>query len=204
MTAKSPGGRDSEGIGSDSWLSLRLQPVRSIVCPVRFSNSSHSKAASVPCCGGSYWISFITTSPSFDGVAVGDGVGVGVSVGVGVVVRVGEGGGVRVRVGVGIGVGMGVGGGVRVKVGVGLGVGDGEGVRVNVCVGVCVSVGVVVDVGDGVGISVADGKLQPGEGVELSTKSLAWFVSSPGGWRSNEWPSGTSWQGGDIMALSSS
>ena len=109
MTAKPPGGRVREGIGSDSWLSLMLQPVKSIVCPVRFSNSSHSKAVSMPCCGGSYWTSFITTSPSFDGVAVGEGVGIGVTVGVGAGV------GVEVRVGVGVGRG--------VCVGVGLGVG---------------------------------------------------------------------------------
>ena len=67
---------------------------------------------------------------------------------------------------VGVGVGKGV--GVIEGVGAGVGVGDGDGD------------------GDGVGISVADGKLQPGEGVELSTKSLAWLVSSPAGWRSNE------------------
>jgi hypothetical protein len=74
-----------------------------------------------------------------------------------------------------------------------------------VCVieGVGAGVGVGDGDGDGVGISVTDGKLQPGEGVELSTKSLAWLVSSPAGWRSNEWPSGTSGQGGDIMVLSS-
>lgn len=67
---------------------------------------------------------------------------------------------------VGVGVGKGV--GVIEGVGAGVGVGDGDGD------------------GDGVGISVADGKLQPGEGVELSTKSLACFVYSPAGWRSSE------------------
>jgi hypothetical protein len=79
------------------------------------------------------------------------------------------------------------------------------GVSVGKVVGVIEGVGAGGGVGDGDGdgISVTDGKLQPGEGVELSTKSLAWLVSSPAGWRSNEWPSGTSGQGGDIMVLSS-
>jgi len=64
----------------------------------------------------------------------------------------------------GVGVDNGV--GVIEKVDAGVGAGDGD--------------------GDGVGVSVTDGKVQPGEGVELSTKSLAWLVSSPAGWRSNE------------------
>jgi hypothetical protein len=38
----------------------------------------------------------------------------------------------------------------------------------------------------GAGVSAADGKPEPGEGVELSTKSLDWFVSSPAGLRSSE------------------
>jgi hypothetical protein len=54
-----------------------------------------------------------------------------------------------------------------------------------------------VEVGDG----VADGKQQPGEGVALSTKSLARLVSNPAGRRSSEWPWGTFLQGGDIMVL---
>jgi len=145
MTAKSPGGRVKEGMRSDSWLSLIVQPVKSIVCPVRFSSSSHSNAVSTPCCGGSYWTSFITTSPSFAGVAVGGGVGVGVGIGVGV------------RVGVGLGVGLDVSAGVMVVVGVGLGVGDGEAVRV--AVGVGVGVGRGVGVGAGVGTGAGPTKL---------------------------------------------
>jgi len=146
-TANPPGGSDSEGMVSDSWLSLMLQPVKSIVCPVRFSSSSHSKAVSMLCCRGSYWTSFITTSPSFDAVAVGDGVGAKVMVGVGAGV------GVEVRVGVGVGrgvcVGVGLGVGVRVRVGVGAGVGVGDDVGVGVDVSVGVGVGVAVGSGTG-------------------------------------------------------
>jgi hypothetical protein len=126
-------------------------------------------------------------SPSFAGV------------GLGVMVSTGKGVGDKVAVGRGVSVGEGV------MVGMGVGVEVGIGVDVDRGIGVIEGVGVDVGVGDGdgVGISAADGKPQPGEGVALSTKSLAWFVSSPAGWRSNECPSGTSRQGGDIMALSS-
>ncbi len=46
---------------------------------------------------------------------------------------------------------------------------------------VVVGVGASEDVGAGVGVGVADGRPHPGEGVALSTKSPAWFVSSPAG-----------------------
>lgn len=77
---------------------------------MRFSNSSHSKAVSVPSCGGSYWTSFITISPSFEGLVVGDGVGVcvGVSLGVGLGVGVGVSVGDSVDVGICVGVGVSV------------------------------------------------------------------------------------------------
>jgi hypothetical protein len=79
-----------------------------------------------------------------------------------------------------------LGAGVAVVVGVGVGKGVGVIERVDVGDGVVVVVDVGVGEGVKVGVGVADGKLQPGEGVELSPKSLAWFVSSPTGWRSSE------------------
>jgi hypothetical protein len=105
------------------------------------------------------------------------------------------------------GVPDGVGAGAWVVVGLkgllDLGVGDGVGVEVGAIVeegdGVGVDVGTVVGVG--VGVGVGRGSSRPGEGVALSIKSLAWFVSIPEGWRSRECPSGTSWQGGDITVL---
>ena len=98
-------------------------------------------------------------------------------------------------------VGDSVAAGVEVAVGVGIGVDVGKGVHV--IEGASVDVGVGEGVGEIVGISAAVDKPQPGEGLALSTKSLAWLVSSPAGWRSSEWPSGTSGQAGDIMELSS-
>jgi len=66
-------------------------------------------------------------------------------------------------------------------------------------------VGVGVDVGVGVGVrvgvGVGRGDSRPGEGAALSIKSLAWFVSIPGGWRSRECPSDTSRQEGDMIAV---
>ena len=110
-------------------------------------------------------------------------------------------------VGLGVRAGTGEGAGEGVDVGNGLGVvmGVDMGVSVGAEVGVGVDVGVGDGAGDGVGVgsSVAVGKPKPGVGVALSKKSEAWFVSSPAGRRSSEWPTGTSWQGGDIMVLSS-
>ena len=85
---------------------------------------------STPCCGGLYWTSFITTSPSFDGVADGEVIGARVRVGIGIVVSVGEGVRVGVRVGVGVNVGLGVGADVGSGVWVGVGVSGGAGVVV--------------------------------------------------------------------------
>ena len=86
-----------------------------------------------------------------------------------------------------------------VEEGNGVGVDAGTVVAVGVDVGVGVGVGVGVDVV--VGVGVGRGSSRPGEGVALSIKSLAWFVSIPEGWRSRECPSGTSWQGGDITVV---
>lgn len=80
---------------------------------------------------------------------------------------------------------------------VGVAVGAIVGVAVGPAVGVGVDGGVGVGVGAGVGVGVA--KPEPGVGAGLSTKSLAWSVSKPAGWRSREWPAATSWQGGNIM-----
>jgi len=91
--------------------------------------------------------------------------------------------------------GVGVLGGEVVGVAVGAIVGVAVGPAVGVGAGVDVGVG--VGVGAGVGVGVA--KPEPGVGTGLSTKSLAWSVSKPAGWRSREWPAATSWQGGNIM-----
>jgi hypothetical protein len=78
--------------------------------------------------------------------------------------------------------------------GVGLPVGVLIGVAVVVIVGVAVGIAVGVDVGVTVGVGVGAGvaKPEPGVGFGLSTKSLAWSVSKPAGWRSREWPAATS------------
>ena len=90
-----------------------------------------------------------------------------------------------------------------VSSGVGLLAGEAVGVAVGAIVGVAVGhavgVGAGVDVGAGVGVGAGIAKPEPGVGTELSTKSLAWSVSKPAGWRSREWPAATSWQGGSIM-----
>ena len=63
-------------------------------------------------------------------------------------------------------------------------------VTVGVAVGTAVGVGIGVIVGVAVGAGVA--KPEPGVGFGLSTKSLAWSVSKPAGWRSREWPAAIS------------
>ena len=92
---------------------------------------------------------------------------------------------------------------VGVGVEVGMGVDVGEGVVVDIGVGVDVGDGVGEGDGEVVGVSVVADRPQPGEGVALPIKSPARLVSRPAGWRSSEWPSGTSGQGGDITELSS-
>jgi hypothetical protein len=83
-----------------------------------------------------------------------------------------------------------------------LGVGEGAGTAVTVEVEV--GDGVEVGVGDGVevGVGVVDGRLLPGEGNSLSTKSEALLVSIPAGRLSRECPSRTSLHEGNITVVS--